>query len=405
MSLIQKLYSLSAKAFLGIAVVIAAQWTMPTKAAGTLPLAMAQQMDINGQPVLCQVTFFAAGTPATLQNAYADFGLTQQLPNPLACDQTGRVPMFWLADGLIHVRMIDGNGLPIIDTTMQVLGPSSGGGGGGSTVDPTTIASTGSLTWRLDKDPLAGWVRINGLTIGNTSSGATERANADTQSLYVYIWTKFSQPSGNVICPVVGGLGANALADFNANKPITLEDGRSATLFAVDDMGNSARGGFVGMPFVNGNATTGGSRGGTNSTTLALSQLPGGITSAGTNLISVSGSNSFSASGVNSFSMSGNNSISVTGNTTVNVDQGITASSTGGGAFPFNGVTSQSTAAVSASGNNNISVSGSPNISVSGSVSINSTGSNSISVTSNNTGGLPFPSVPNTLLGTLFWKL
>src|SRR5579859_5175203 len=102
------------KTLRAVLVLVTALWATPSFSAGTLPLAMAQQVDVNGQPLAnCQVNFYVAGTPATPQNAYADFGLTQPLGNPLACDQTGRIPMFWLADGLIHVRLTDANGLVI----------------------------------------------------------------------------------------------------------------------------------------------------------------------------------------------------------------------------------------------------------------------------------------------------
>jgi hypothetical protein len=154
----------------------------PLHAAGTTPLALVPQVDSQGNPAsACLLYFFVAGTTATPQNAYADFGLTQPLANPLSCDQAGRVPMHWLADGLIHIRLTDSFGLQIVDTTMQVLGPSSGGGGGGGTVDPTSIMSTGDLKVKYATGPLTGFVRTNGLTIGNAGSGATERANADTQ--------------------------------------------------------------------------------------------------------------------------------------------------------------------------------------------------------------------------------
>lgn len=275
------------KSALSAALVTASLWASPAIAAGTTPLSLVQQFDSTGSPLAgCLLYFYVAGTVASPQNAYADFGLTTALPNPLQCDQSGRVPQHWLADGLIHIRLTDSSGVQIIDTTMQVLGPSSGGGGGGGTIDPTTIASTGDMKWRLDKTPQTGWVRINGLTIGSATSGATERANADTQALFVYIWTTFSQPSGNVICPVVGGLGASALADFNANKKITLEDGRARSLFALDDMGNAALGGFTGVAFSLGNATTGGAAAGANSTTLTTLNLPpytpeGGVSPSG----------------------------------------------------------------------------------------------------------------------------
>jgi hypothetical protein len=47
--------------------VTASVWAAgPSFAAGTLPLAMAQQIDVNGQPLAnCQVNFYVAGTVAT----------------------------------------------------------------------------------------------------------------------------------------------------------------------------------------------------------------------------------------------------------------------------------------------------------------------------------------------------
>jgi hypothetical protein len=184
-------------------------------AAGTLPLAMAQQIDVNGQPLAgCQLTFFVAGTASTPQNNYADFGLTQAQSNPLSCDQSGRIPMFWLADGLIHVRLTDSSGLPIIDTTMQVLGPSSGGGGGGGTVDPTTIIAT-----------------------------------------------------------VSGGRSGNALNDFNAGKQLTLVDLRGRAPIGLGDMGNSATTALLSTYFGN-SPTTLGAAGGSQGAQLAVTNLP-----------------------------------------------------------------------------------------------------------------------------------
>lgn len=65
-----------------------------------------------------------------------------------------------------------------------------------------------------------GWVFLNGKTIGNASSGATERANADTQDLFELLWNNVS----DTYAPVSGGRGANATSDFNANKTIQLLD-------------------------------------------------------------------------------------------------------------------------------------------------------------------------------------
>jgi hypothetical protein len=245
--------------------------------AGTTPLSLVQQFDQTGSAPLSGglLYFFVAGTVATPQNAFSDFGLTTPLPNPLALDQSGRVPQHWLADGLIHIRLIDSQGDPIIDTTMQVLGPSSGGGGGGGTVDPTSILATGDLKVRYGTGPLSGFVRANALTIGNGGSGATERANADTQTLFIYLYGA----DANLV--VSGGRTGNALNDFNSGKQLTLPDWRGRAIAALDDMGNSAAGRLTSTYFGT-NAAVLGASGGAESQLLSLAQLPTGITSIGT---------------------------------------------------------------------------------------------------------------------------
>lgn len=112
----------------------------------------------------------------------------------------------------------------------------------------------------------SGWVRANGLTIGNASSGATEYAHADTEDLFMLLWNTYS----NTICPVSSGRGASAAADYAANKTITLPDLRGRTVFGMDDMGNSAasRIGTIVNGLVNG------SSGGTETVTLATTNLP-----------------------------------------------------------------------------------------------------------------------------------
>lgn len=72
------------------------------------------------------------------------------------------------------------------------------------------------ITWRKTADP--GWVLTDDGTIGSASSGATNRANADTQALYTLLWDNYS----DALAPVIGGRGASAAADFAANKPIRL---------------------------------------------------------------------------------------------------------------------------------------------------------------------------------------
>jgi hypothetical protein len=216
-------------------------WPGLAGAQGVIPLALAQQSDLNGRPMSGALLYiYQVGTTATPQNAFQDFGLTMPFPWPVRADQLGRIPMFYLANGQVHVRLTDAQGVVQFDIpNMQVVGPSSGGGGGGGgTVDPAAIFSPGDFKWRPDGQLLPGWVKANGQSIGSAMcSGCTGRQNADTQNLYVYLWTNCQTH-----CPVVGGRGATALADFNALKPLTLPDMRGRSPFGLDDMGAAAAG-------------------------------------------------------------------------------------------------------------------------------------------------------------------
>lgn len=61
-----------------------------------------------------------------------------------------------------------------------------------------------------------GWVIMNDGTIGDSGSGATTRANADTKDLYVLFWNNVA----DAYAPVSTGRGASALDDFNAGKTL-----------------------------------------------------------------------------------------------------------------------------------------------------------------------------------------
>lgn len=252
----------------------------PAFASGTIPVALVQQFSSNGVPLAgCLLSLFVTGTVASPQIAFQDTGLTQALPWPVVCDANGRLPMFYLPDGSIHARLTDSSGLVQFDyPNMLVIGPSGGGGGGGGTIDPTTIATSGDVKFRPTAENLTGWVKLNGTTIGSGASGATQRANADTQGLYVYLWTNC--PDSN--CPVSTGRGASALADFNANKPIALLDWRGRAPLGLDTMGASAANRLTGGLFASGNATTAQSTGGGAAITLAQSNLPNVTLGAGT---------------------------------------------------------------------------------------------------------------------------
>jgi hypothetical protein len=169
----------------------------------SLPLSI--QLDSNARPfdgALLYLYDAGTSTPAVF---YEDFATTIVLSWPLVADASGRIPMFWVADGSYRVRLTDNAGNEIFDiNSITAVGPSSGTGGG-SSVGSDQIFQTGDLLWLPINTTRSGWVRGNALTIGSSSSGATERANADCQSLFEYFWNTFSDS----LCPVTTGRGVS----------------------------------------------------------------------------------------------------------------------------------------------------------------------------------------------------
>lgn len=249
--------------------------------AGTLPnLPLSQQFDPVTAKFLSggRLYFYRANT-STPQTAYQDYGLTLTHPNPIVLASDGRIPSFFLADGSIRVRLTDKNGVPLFDEqNLLVIGPSSGTGGGGGGVDATTIFQTGDVMWLDQDNTRTGWVRDNGRTIGSSTSGSTERANADCLNLFEWCWNNF----GDSVCPVISGRGASASADWAANKQLTLPDKRFRSAFGLDDMGNTAAGRATGVPFTLGNSLSAGSLGGEARHTMLTAELPSHTHGAGT---------------------------------------------------------------------------------------------------------------------------
>ncbi len=230
--------------------------------AGTLtnlPLSMQFDKD-SGRPLKGgKLIFYAAGAPSSPLVAYKDPGLTLPWGDRITLDGAGRVPMFYLPDGSVGIRLTSSRGvIQFEESNLLVVGPSSGAGGGGGGVDATTVFKTGDVIVLDQAGARPGWVRDNGRTLGSASSGATERANADCEALYLFLWNTYA----DVLCPVLGGRGASAAADWAADKQITLPDKRGRLPAGLDDMGNSAASRLAGVPFTAGTATTAGALGG-----------------------------------------------------------------------------------------------------------------------------------------------
>ena len=237
--------------------------------AGTIPgFSLTPQFDQFGKPAVgCRLFCVQAGTTNAPQNSYQDSGLTILNPYPLVADSTARLPQFFVADGTIKLRLTDKNGVTLfVGDNLLVVGASSGGGGG-SPVDPTTVMQTGQIALWYGTGVQSGFVRANGRSIGSSISSATERANADTQALYSFLW------SADPNLAVSGGRGASAAADWAANKNLALPDYRGRAIAGLDDMGNAAAGRLTASYFGTA-ATVLGAAGGAESKVLVTGNLP-----------------------------------------------------------------------------------------------------------------------------------
>ncbi len=132
-----------------------------------------------------------------------------------------------------------------------------------------------------------GYVSANGQTIGNASSNATDRANADTQFLFAFVWNNCT----NAICQIFtsGGVGtsrgATAAADFAANKQLAVWNMNGAGLIGADSQHTTSSSNLAGVPLINGSTTSPGSFLGENLHSLTANEN-GTHTHGTTNLLS-----------------------------------------------------------------------------------------------------------------------
>lgn len=303
--------------------------------AGSISLSLSQQFDSTGAPLSGGLLYFYAAGTTTPQSAYQDTALTIAWPNPMVLDSAGRVSAFYLADGQIKIRLTSSAGVvQVAADNLLVIGASSGSGSTPS-VDATTILQTGDLKVRYGTGAHTGWVRANDRTIGSASSGASERANADCQDLFEYLWT------ADANLTVSTGRGATANDDWTANKTIALPDWRGRALAFLDDMGNSAAGRLTSTYFGTAATALGAASTSTESKTLTTANLPA-YTPAGN--ISNSITVAFNAANISS-ATGGGNSISTGGFSstgalnlnaaTIGGSSSFTGTAQGGGSTPF----------------------------------------------------------------------
>lgn len=117
------------------------------------------------------------------------------------------------------------------DTALANMVYVSNGVGSGlwttaSSIITNLVYTTGDLKPTHKTSADTSWILWSDGTIGDASSGATIRANADTAALFAVYWNGYT----NTVCPVSTGRGANSAADFAAHKTITLPAGAGRAL-------------------------------------------------------------------------------------------------------------------------------------------------------------------------------
>lgn len=132
------------------------------------------------------------------------------------------------------------------------------------------LEQTGVIKDYVGTTAPTGYVLADGKTIGDASSGATERANADTQDLYVLLYASMSDTQA----PVSGGRSGNSATDFGNHKTITLPDLRGRVVAGLDNLGGTAASRLTNVAMgANFATTTNGAAGGTQSVTLTAAQM------------------------------------------------------------------------------------------------------------------------------------
>lgn len=136
-------------------------------------------------------------------------------------------------------------------------GAGSGSWVAASSIITNTAFTTGDLKPTHKATPDTSWIFWTDGTIGDASSGATIRANADTSALFTLYWTNYI----NTYCPVSGGRGVSAAADFAAHKTLAIPVGAGRAL-GLSGAGAGLTFRIAGAPI------------GTEVTTLAANQIP-----------------------------------------------------------------------------------------------------------------------------------
>jgi microcystin-dependent protein len=122
----------------------------------------------------------------------------------------------------------------------------------------------------------SGYVWANATTIGNASSNATGRANADARLLFDLLWTAGTDATLPIFTSAGAGStrGASAAADWAANTAIATPDKRGRVSAGLDNLGGASAASRLTGTTMTPNGTTVGGVGGTQTHQLTVAEMP-----------------------------------------------------------------------------------------------------------------------------------
>lgn len=232
------------------------------------PFSLTPILDTNGDLIRsARLQVFLAGTttPAVLYKS-ANYANGTEHPNPVPVTGAGILPAMYGA-GSFKFRALTSTGSIVWEADgITLTDPPKADDAQG---DNLGLLSTGQIAQFYGTGSRAGFVRMNGRTIGNPSSGASERAAADTRALYLMLWSEDDS------LVVDGGRGQSAAQDFDAGKAMAVPYAPGRILVSMDGMGAPAGNVFAGLSWNQGGSGTRlGSRSGGWTATIGVSQLP-----------------------------------------------------------------------------------------------------------------------------------
>src|SRR6478609_2421678 len=232
----------------------------------------------GGAPQVGAKCYFYGAGGTTPRSVWTDSHATIAASNPVIADGDGVIPATWVS-GTADYRIVIKTSADVLIRTIEGL---QGAASESVVIGPSTSyqLTTGDIKFNFDTAEQSGFVKLNGNDIGNGVSGA-HYADDLLADLFTYLWNRVS----NTYCPVSGGRGANAAADFSAGKKLTLPDARFRVLIGLSGMGSSPTSLAADYP----GAANPGYPGGGNNKTLLSGNLPShthtGTTGAGSGTI------------------------------------------------------------------------------------------------------------------------